>query len=185
MGTPVYSTNTTRLHAGFTFIETLVAISILLLAVAGPLYLAAQGLRAARIARDQIQANYIAQEAIEYIRFRRDGNVLAGNDWLSGELSTECMGGNLCTMDVYSGDIFQCAEKESCPLQFEEATGKYGYGSGIGQELVSGWVETKFTRRVSIEAISDSEIEVVTTVSWRDGVLNRTYVLRENLLNWQ
>lgn len=171
---------------GFTFVETLVAISVLLLAVAGPLYLASQGLRAARIARDQIQANYIAQEAIEFIRYWRDGNALDGDDWMTG-IDPSCFDG-ACTMDFYSGvtPFFACGKDTECPLQFEEDTGKYGYGSGIGQGLLSGWVETKFTRRITITpVVAGGEIEVAVTVSWQDGVLNRTYTLQENLLNWQ
>ncbi|MBU3668980.1 MAG: prepilin-type N-terminal cleavage/methylation domain-containing protein [Candidatus Taylorbacteria bacterium] len=69
----------------FTLIETLVAISILTIALTGPLAVIAQALRSSYFARDQITAYYLAQEAIEYIRNRRDINGLKGVDAVTAE----------------------------------------------------------------------------------------------------
>jgi hypothetical protein len=52
---------------GFTLIETLVAIAIIMLSVAGPLIIAQKGISSAIYARDQITAAYLAQDAVEYI----------------------------------------------------------------------------------------------------------------------
>lgn len=73
--------------AGFTILETLVAIAILIVAITGPLAIVAQALRASYFSRDQITAYYLAQEAVEYIRNTRDalgaGQGSNGADWLS------------------------------------------------------------------------------------------------------
>ncbi len=77
-------------NIGFTLIETLVAISILTIALTGPLAIIAQALRSSYYSRDEITAYYLAQEAIEYIRNKRDANGLKGanlvapEDWLQG-----------------------------------------------------------------------------------------------------
>ncbi|GMU74463.1 MAG: hypothetical protein AMXMBFR44_6600 [Candidatus Campbellbacteria bacterium] len=174
------TTNTSVFNGGFTFVETLVAISVLLVAVAGPLFLASQGLRAARIARDQISANYLAQEAVEYVRFRRDNNALQGNTWLTG-LSL-CTTG--CTIDIYTNDIAACPVGTECPVLFQEDTGKYGYGSGAGSE--EEWIETKFTRWILIdEAVANQEAQLEVTISWQDGAIERQYTITETLMNWQ
>lgn len=74
----------------FTLVETLVAISILTIALTGPLAIIAQALRSSYFARDQITAYYLAQEAVEYIRNQRDYNGLQGvsapaaENWLQG-----------------------------------------------------------------------------------------------------
>ncbi len=73
----------------FTLIETLIAISILTIALTGPLAIIASSLRSSYFARDQITAYYLAQEAIEYIRNKRDqnglqGSAVAAEDWLHG-----------------------------------------------------------------------------------------------------
>lgn len=173
-------------NAGFTFIETLVAISILVLAVVGPMYLASQGLRAARIARDQINANYLAQEAIEYIRYRRDNNTLKGNWWLTQISTCETQ---KCMIDVYETEgILLCpSDQKTCPqVMFEESTGKYGHDNGSNFDLLTTWANTKFTREVTVdETIPDQEATVSVTITWKDGVLDRSYTLSEQLLNWQ
>jgi prepilin-type N-terminal cleavage/methylation domain-containing protein len=69
----------------FTLIETLVAISILTIALTGPLAVIAQALKSSYFARDQITAYYLAQEAIEYIRNQRDINGLKGIDASTSE----------------------------------------------------------------------------------------------------
>src|SRR6185369_6180494 len=74
-------TNTT--HSGFTIIETLVAIAILMIAIAGPLTVAQKGLTSSIYARDQMIASYLAQDAIEYVKNVRDSDKLAGQGWLS------------------------------------------------------------------------------------------------------
>lgn len=76
-----------RLTAGFTILETLVAISILVLALTAPLVIVSQALKSSYFSRDQITAYYLAQEAIEYIRNKRDNQGLNVNatadDWAS------------------------------------------------------------------------------------------------------
>lgn len=76
-----------RVAAGFTILETLVAISILLLALTAPLVIVSQALRSSYFSRDQITAYYLAQEAIEYLRNKRDNQGLTTGatsaDWTS------------------------------------------------------------------------------------------------------
>lgn len=65
----------TRL-CGFTLIETMVAVSILAIAVAGPLVTASRAMVAAQTARDQLIASHLAQEGVEYVRALRDNAYL-------------------------------------------------------------------------------------------------------------
>lgn len=62
---------------GFTLIETMVAVTILSLSIAGPLFTASRTMVATEISRDQLTASYLAQEAIEYVRALRDDAYLA------------------------------------------------------------------------------------------------------------
>lgn len=62
---------------GFTIIETLVAITILMIAIAGPMTIAQKGLNASKYARDQTTATYLAQDAIEFVKNRLDGSVFS------------------------------------------------------------------------------------------------------------
>ncbi len=62
---------------GLTMVETLVAISILTIAVIGPLGIIAQALHTSYYTRDQMTAYYLAQEAVEHVRNLRDNQGLA------------------------------------------------------------------------------------------------------------
>ena len=81
---------TTITQRGFTLVETLVAITIIALAIVGPLYAVQQSLNVSRVSRDQLVASALAQEAVEYVRSIRDGNYLynlrtgAARSWLYG-----------------------------------------------------------------------------------------------------
>ncbi len=62
---------------GFTLVETLVAAAILILAVAGPLVVVGRSLQGHNSAINQTTAEYLAQEAIEIVRNRRDQNLIS------------------------------------------------------------------------------------------------------------
>jgi len=62
---------------GFTLVETMVAITILTLAISGAFMTANSAIVAAEVARDQLTASYMAQEGIEYVRLMRDNDYLA------------------------------------------------------------------------------------------------------------
>ena len=95
---------------GFTLIETLIAITILTLAIAGPMVTASRSIVAAQTARDQLTASYLAQEGIEYVRAMRDNEYLtayqaggsnvsttAWNNFLTASIN-QCRGAT-CTLD--------------------------------------------------------------------------------------
>lgn len=105
-------------NTGFTLVETLVAVAILMIAIAGPLTVAEKGLSAAIYARDQLTASYLAQDAVEEVKNMTDTNELAGNDlntWLknngTGGISNlvACTSGFPCTIDTYTNDIEACS----------------------------------------------------------------------------
>ena len=64
-------TKSQNLQSGFTLVEALVAITILIVGVIGPLSLAAQGIGDGIFARNQVAANYLAQEALEIVINKR------------------------------------------------------------------------------------------------------------------
>lgn len=165
---------------GFTLIETLVAISILVLSLASPLSIASNALKSAYYARDEVTAFYLAQEGLEYVRAVRDQNWLASpaQDWL-----TDLDGGTGASRDcVHTSCVvdFPNFEHTSCPgtcpaLLVSDNGGLYNQLSGT---------PSPFTRTVSVTELSPTEVKVTVMVTWLSGQINRSFSLSENLFNW-
>ncbi len=166
---------------GFTLVETLIAISILVLAVTGAFAAAHNGMMSSLYSKDQVTAFYLAQEAIEQIRNLRDQNGISGNPqgWLAGiaNLGDPCAVGNTCYVDALSSSepLVQCPS--TCPNLLLNSNGFYSYDNGT---------TTKFRREISVSTVSADEVVVQATVFWTKGVLvDRSFTATEHLFNWQ
>lgn len=186
----------THFKKGFTLVETMVAISILMLAILGPLSIAAAGLRNSAYARDQITAYYLAQEAIEFARDKRDDNYFKNFNnpstpisWLYG-LNTECSSTGGCVLDSlewFKGNppTKQCnatAVPDDCGSQqmYVTTDGYYTY------ETPTGAIPARYKRIIKITPVSGSSDEVTVTayMSWTAaGGAQKSFQLTENMFN--
>jgi prepilin-type N-terminal cleavage/methylation domain-containing protein len=177
---------------GFTIIETLVAIFILLIVTTGPLAFAQSGLRASFLARDQITAFYLAQEAIEIIKNARDTNQLLSlseSDWLSDSIGScdpgEDSGGsaicNIHVTDVGNNLVVNHSDCEGntgskcVPLNYDDTTKQFVLSDG---DSVS-----KYTRTVYLDMINNYELQIIVEVSWESNLLTapKRIVVQENI----
>jgi prepilin-type N-terminal cleavage/methylation domain-containing protein len=179
-----------KVKKGFTLIETLVAITVLMLAVTGPLVISQKGLSAAGYAKDQMIAYYLAQDAMEYVRNVRDAKISAGIvgvgvDWLSiasGEVLSNCNDSDcfIETRPALDGNAQICAS--ACVMNKNASGDEFlGYGYATGAPTI-------FTRKVRIEkpngdplVNADLEARVTVTVSWPTFSGQKNITLVENL----
>jgi prepilin-type N-terminal cleavage/methylation domain-containing protein len=165
---------------GFTIIESLVAISIIVAVIIGTTGAVQKGLASYQFSKDQITAFYLAQEGFEQIRNIRDNNVLNERDWLAGLAQTSsdaCWFGELCAVEpAVTSAATRCAVGGCDPLREDTDTGWYGYNAS--------WPVTRFTRQITLSQVNSAEITVAVTVSWNQGGASRSFEARENLLNW-
>lgn len=185
-------------HGGFTVIETLVAILVLSITIAGPLSIAFSGLRGAQLAKDEVTASYLAQEGIEFVRAKRDQDYIDNgtNEWST--FITHCEGASGspgCWIDMTDFSYGPCDNVDAfCttanPVEFNSTTGTYYHsapdnGSNEGASPAHG----RFTRIVkATEQQIDTgfnEYLITSTVSWRTGTIDRSVVIREIITNWQ
>lgn len=166
---------------GFTLVETLVAITVVVTAMVGPLYAVQQSLNASRTAREQLIASSLAQEGVEYVRGIRDNNYLylfmypgSGRSWLFGVDGT---GGSVnCITATCAVDPTQLTVSRTILPLYLDPTGLYNQAS-------SG-TPTPYTRTVQLSAVSATEMLVTVTVTWTSKGQQRNVVVREYLHNW-
>ena len=167
--------------AGFTLVESMVAVTILTLAVAGPLFTAGRAIVAAQTARDQLTASYLAQEGVEYVRALRDDEYLASYPDASA------------AWDDFYGSVDECHASETCklgPIQGNDTRLRHCSGNGNGctgtfSLLTNG---TSYTRTIQIIDASPSgltDVRVVATVSWSFHGTAYTVSTSNHLTPWQ
>jgi len=169
-------------NKGFTLLETMVAIAILTISITGPLAFAQTGLRASYIARDQMVAFALAQDAIESIKNIRDTNSLKKRAWLT--YLDSCFNG-ACNIDtsanvsqLTSSNIVSCSNGRCPVLRFNEATGVYSFNTSDPESI--------FQRTVFMREVNPDEYSVVVEVEWdtHSSLQNRRIVVQENIYNW-
>lgn len=164
---------------GFTIIESLVAVAILVTAIIGTMSAAQSGLSSYIFSKDQIISFYLAQEGFEQLRNIRDENRLNGRNWLYGVAMSSgdpCYFGSTCTVSPVETSVPTRCNGTCSKLRQDASTGFFGYNSS--------WAETNFRREISLNSISATEIGITVTVSWNKGLVTRQFKARENLLNW-
>lgn len=189
-----------KLQFGFTLIETMIAVSILTLSVAGPLFTANRAIVAAMTARDQLTASYLAQEGIEYVRAMRDNEFLAAYQAGGASVSSAAWTNFLSGADAAS--ITQC-RAATCTL---DPARPMGTGSGFSlqpcagsactplylansiytqQSEIAGAVRTPFTRVIQAIDVSASDERIVSTVSWSYHGIPYSVTVSDHLTPWQ
>ena len=171
--------------------ETLVAITLLLLAIGGPMYAVSQSLSSAIYARDQITAFYLAQDAVEYMRNYRDNNALANPpvDWLQGlntvsYLPADGSPGAPFNIDSKNATITDC--NTTCgAMSYDPTTGLYGYGPGSAG-TASPYTRTMTLQKVDKNQIPPNEVRLKVDISWRSNIAGarQDFTVVENLTSW-
>ncbi len=189
-------------NKGFTLIETLVAVTVLTVAVSAPLSLAAQSLLAAFNSRDQVVAFHLAQEAVETVRAQRDHNILrivkSGQNvhWLEGiPVETLDLNGNIDERKPFLVDsisstknfeLCRNSDPNSCDmLQFNPNTGFYGHDFG-GPNRGKPSRFRRFVRVTEVPDTNSEEVIVRSEVQWRTGRFGgvKSVIIQENLFKW-
>ncbi len=184
-----------RTNAGFTIIEALAAILILVLTMGALFTLASGGIFSARYARNQIIANSLLQESLEAVRNSRDTAVLNGitdwTGWKSGFASQGCDTEEGCIVDPYaesSGNLLIAPCDEQCPnITFYPESNFYGYSENFNLYPTinrTNEYQTTYSRKIVFREIGSDQVEVIASIGWENGNLPRTLSQSILLTNW-
>ncbi len=177
-------------NSGFTLVEMLVAVFILLIALVAAFTAAQRSIFASLNARDQVIAFYLTQEAFELVKNIRDSNIQANNQigtaWRNGFNGTggpNCLNPNFCTIDFNADEpvVAQCDPDTTgdCLVYQHKDEGYYGHSSD------SDWNPTNLERYFTFEDVDAHEIKVTVTTKWKVGVFPRSFSVNEYITKWR
>lgn len=198
---------------GFTLVETLVAMAVLLAVLVGPITLIAHGLFSASFSRNRLIASNLAQEGIELVRAVRDNNMLCialgptpnnTSGWDNNPSGPPPKLLDYFEIEAFDVQVLTCggfsiqtprpirrnASTCNTPIRIN-SNGIYTYTSGT---------PTGFTRCVQVcsppnaapcSTVADADIpnndqmEIISTVSWMEHGSPKNITLRDRLYRWQ
>lgn len=169
--------------AGYSFVEVLVAIAILLVSIVGPLTIASTGLRNAQFAREQNIAFFLAQEGLEGVVFLReragiqniDDSSRSTWDWVSNaatfSLPDACFAGSPCRLNLDNitpqTRFTECNPVSECDL-YLQSTGEIRYSHSSAGE------DTPFNRQIFFTEVGNNALRVRSVVSWHASAFSAT-----------
>lgn len=183
-----------KFKAGFTLLETLVAVAILMISISSAFALAPEGLSGSRFAKNQTTATYLAQEALEVVHNSRDNKMLFSPNssnalnWLDNV--KQCLD-KLCTVNPITLDLDVCTK--ACPplKTIKSVDDSITYGNGVIFDTDSSSQTSIFTRTVTIQKVpnttignNDTEAKVTVRVSWKEGIISKNTEVSENIFDW-
>lgn len=185
-------------HAGFTLIETLIAILILSLTIGALLTLTAGGFFSIRYAKNDIVASNLLQESLEYIRNTRDTAAQQGvtwDDWYAMYTSQGCTDPDGCVVNPYAASTTErvVACTNECPkITYFPASGFYGYEASGGNyfdpfNTDTQPYETSFVRTITMREVTDpSEPQLIITarMEWLNGTNSKSATQSIILSKW-
>lgn len=178
----------TSRKGGYSLVEVLVAITVLLIALVGPLTIAHSGLKRSYFSKEQTMSIFLAQEATEAVVKLREDAALAASSFETSALwnnvralngrcpvgsATYCGVTIADTGVVVPGSFYVC-NATNCSMKYQ-STARVPFKQGGS---VAG-TNTNYTRRIQI-GVNAQRARIVSTVSWgpgpSDSVQLETYV---------
>lgn len=159
--------------AGYSFVEVLVSIAILLVAIVGPLTIVATGLKNATFAREQSVAFFLAQEGLEGIIYLREtaalGQLPSGtNTWgWASSLPSACFSGSPCRIEIATHTVSECSPVSECDLNLH-SSGDVRYRHQAGGQ------DTIFSRKLYFTNVSGGGLRVRSVVEWHANAFGGT-----------
>jgi len=156
---------------GFTLVETIVSLGILLMGIGASLTLMTSAIAFSRQTEDIVVVMNLAREGLELVRGLRDTNgygTLTEGSWVTDRNST-----SLSVAASFSGGsgITACI---NCGLHLNN-----------GQYLTTPGTPTPYARYIEITDISPSEKQVSSYMRWTEHGRTHTYTLNTVLTDWQ
>lgn len=175
---------------GFTILETVVSIAIISLAITGVFSSVRNIMTSSYRVRDEVRAFYLAREAFDIIRNKRDSNQLArivngtNTHWLTGMSSVAtdaCYFGRICGVSTINRVVWYCGMNWGTCRNLTQDKVVYIYRHELPSVAYSS---TIYKRELKFEQISANEIAVTVVVSWTRSGVDHEVTGKTIFFNW-
>lgn len=177
-------------QSGFSLVETLVAITILLLVIVGPMTISSSTARSTSFSSEQVVAFFLAQEGAELAQKARDDLLLADftnpqnawNSFVNSGVFSSCFNVSTgCGLEfVDNGSIGDTVGALKAPVSCTGTNCRLYFDSTGGRSrytLTSTATTSPFTRVITMTPDatlpnppnSDDAVKVTSKVTWRTG----------------
>jgi len=188
----MWNRQNTKMSKGFTLVEVMVAILIILVGLLGVFSATQRIISYITLSNSKLTASYLAQEGLELVRNIRDNNWLSlpASPWDAGLDNTlvDCSPTSPvptgCEID-YDDLVLAEIVGTGNFLNIESASGFYGYNA-IGNP-------TKFKRKITIEPEEDATLpsdgnydilKVTVEIKWNERGADHNITVKGNLHDW-
>lgn len=173
-------------HNGFTLVETLVSISILLIVIVGPMTISSSAAKSTSYSSEQVVAFFLAQEGAEIAQKARDDLILKNfldtsdgayraTPWAdftndATGFYRNCFSARGCALELNTDSTGSlkiptaCTVAGGCKLYLSTAGNRTSYTYSV-----IGNIETPYTRAITFQSISPDELKVTSRVYWQTG----------------
>jgi prepilin-type N-terminal cleavage/methylation domain-containing protein len=168
-------------QGGFSLVEMLVSVSILLLVIVGPMTVTSRTAKSSAFATEQVQAFFLAQEGLELAQLARDELLLRNfegainNPWARFTDSSgagtynNCYGASGCGLEWNTttalASPISCSPVTNCKLNYKPSAAR----SWFTHSTVGDIEATPFTRRVYFTVSGGNSVQVRSVVTWQTG----------------
>ena len=159
-----------KLPGGFSLLETMVAIGIIMVGLTSALVLMSSSAAAVTTVRERLVAANLVEEGFEVIRNIRDSN------WLQSLSFNNNLADGVYQAAYNSPALTICPGGNCNLLLFDSGTGLYSYTSGTA---------TPYTRKITITNIPPQEIRVEVSVTWVSRNKTLTAAAEDHLFDWK
>jgi Tfp pilus assembly protein PilV len=176
---------------GFSLVETLVAITILLMVIVGPMAISTASSKSTSFGNEQAVAFMLAQEGAELMQRARDDLILQHTDFngsnidpwadfrretgaASASVFRNCYQSTGCgthiltdshgTLYTVAQRLLSCASPDACKLYLESNPNRRARYTHVATAE-----STPYLRVIKMTKINADEVRVVSTVTWRSG----------------
>jgi prepilin-type N-terminal cleavage/methylation domain-containing protein len=169
---------------GFTLIEVMISIFIITQAVVALISLSTSSFFITKYANNEIVVNNLLQEGLDYIRNDRDsmafqqGSTVGWNGFKNKYDS--CFDDSGCYINMVDDQVDSCLNGD-CPYFYYDKDANrgrfYSYYTADG-------FATSFSRKIKMFVVDQDIINIIVTLRWKNGNLEKTRSLSTSLSNW-